>query len=145
MGNGAHKKWSNCIGNQQVEPYRLLRPTTLEEIVEIVKLAESENRKVRAVGSGHSFSDIALTEGLTARTADPLWALARQWQVGEFHGEDAASPIVVTAEVAYTPLTAFTIESGFAAGINTLDFEINDFGCPNGLRVDLSGTALVSQ
>ena len=62
MGNGAHKKWSNCIGNQQVEPYRLLRPTTLEEIVEIVKLAESENRKVRAVGSGHSFSDIALTD-----------------------------------------------------------------------------------
>jgi hypothetical protein len=45
----------------------------------------------------------------------------------------------------YAPLTAFTIESGFAAGRNTLDFEINDFGCPNGLRVDLSGTALVSQ
>ena len=44
----------------------------------------------------------------------------------------------------YAPLTAFTIESGFAAGKNTLDFEINDFGCPNGLRVDLSGTALVS-
>jgi hypothetical protein len=45
----------------------------------------------------------------------------------------------------YAPLTAFTIESGFAAGQNTLDFEINDFGCPNGLRVDLSGTALVSR
>ena len=62
MGNGAHKKWSNCIGNQQVAPFRLLRPTTLDEIVEIVKLAESQNRKVRAVGSGHSFSDIAITE-----------------------------------------------------------------------------------
>jgi hypothetical protein len=62
MGNGAHKKWENCIGNQQVAPFRLLRPTTLEEIVEIVKLAEAENRKVRAVGSGHSFSDIALTD-----------------------------------------------------------------------------------
>jgi len=62
MGNGAHKKWSNCIGNQQVAPFQLLRPATLEEIVEIVKLAESQNRKVRAVGSGHSFSDIAITE-----------------------------------------------------------------------------------
>jgi len=45
----------------------------------------------------------------------------------------------------YAPLTPFTIESGFAAGQNTLDFEINDFGCPNGLRVDLSGTAQVSR
>ena len=35
--------------------------------------------------------DPEMTEGLSARLADPLWALARQWQVGEFHGEDAAS------------------------------------------------------
>lgn len=55
-------RWSNCIGNQQVSPFRLLRPTTLEEIKGIIKLAESEDRKVRAVGSGHSFSDIALTD-----------------------------------------------------------------------------------
>ena len=54
-------RWRNCIGNQEVSPFRLLRPTTLAEIVDIVKRAESENRKVRAVGSGHSFSDIAIT------------------------------------------------------------------------------------
>lgn len=34
-----------------------------------------------------------LTEGSRARTADPLWMLARQWQSGEFQGEDAGSPI----------------------------------------------------
>lgn len=33
--------------------------------------------------------------GIQARTADPLWMLARQWQVGEFEGEDAGSPIDV--------------------------------------------------
>jgi hypothetical protein len=27
--------------------------------------------------------------GLEARMHDPLWLLARQWQFGEFHGEDA--------------------------------------------------------
>ena len=32
---------------------------------------------------------------LEARIADPLWMLARQWQVGEFRGEDAASPVYV--------------------------------------------------
>jgi hypothetical protein len=36
----------------------------------------------------------ALTEGLAARLEDPLWLLARQWQVGEFQGEDAGTPIV---------------------------------------------------
>ena len=33
------------------------------------------------------------TKGLQARTADPLWMLAREWQMGEFQAEDAGSPI----------------------------------------------------
>ena len=32
--------------------------------------------------------------GHAARTADPLWLLARQWQVGEFQAEDGGTPIV---------------------------------------------------
>ncbi len=35
----------------------------------------------------------ALEPGLRAEVADPLWLLARQWQFGEFTGDDAASPI----------------------------------------------------
>ena len=31
--------------------------------------------------------------GLQARTHDPLWLLARQWQTGEFQGEDAGTPV----------------------------------------------------
>ena len=45
----------------------------------------------------------------------------------------------------YTPLTPFMIESGFVAGANTLEFEISDYGCPNGLRVEISGTALLAR
>jgi hypothetical protein len=37
-------------------------------------------------------NDIA--EGLAARIEDPLWLLARQWQVGEFQGEDTGSPVI---------------------------------------------------
>ena len=33
-----------------------------------------------------------LQDGLQARIHDPLWMLARQWQFGEFKGEDAGSP-----------------------------------------------------
>lgn len=37
-----------------------------------------------------------LWAGLEARIHDPLWLLTRQWQMGEFQGEDAGSPIRVT-------------------------------------------------
>ncbi len=36
-----------------------------------------------------------LENGIAARIADPLWFLTRQWQVSEFEGEDAGSPIDV--------------------------------------------------
>ena len=49
--------------------------------------------------------DPELTEGLAARVADPLWYLARQWQVGEFRGEDAASPVVVDVAIETHPIT----------------------------------------
>jgi hypothetical protein len=48
-----------------------------------------------------------LEEGLQERIADPLWLLARQWQVGEFRGEDAASPIHARVRVASTPIESF--------------------------------------
>ncbi|MET9735779.1 hypothetical protein ABZZ79_35690 [Streptomyces sp. NPDC006458] len=38
----------------------------------------------------------SLVRGLEAPVRDPLWFLARQWQLGEFQGEDAASPAYVT-------------------------------------------------
>ncbi|MER5333779.1 hypothetical protein [Micromonospora sp. NPDC002717] len=53
-----------------------------------------------------------LAPAVEARTADPLWLLARQWQLGEFTGEDTGSPVSarVHAEAArftrYRPGTA---------------------------------------
>ena len=38
--------------------------------------------------------DADLTTALQARTHDPLWFLARQWQLGEMLGDDAGSPIL---------------------------------------------------
>jgi L-gulono-1,4-lactone dehydrogenase len=63
MSNSAARQaWSNCIGNQKAFPLNIFRPTTLSEVISIINRAENENRKVRAVGSGHSFSDVALTD-----------------------------------------------------------------------------------
>lgn len=50
-------------------------------------------------------TDATLLEGLQARVADPLWMLARQWQSGEFDGEDAASPVRVLCRTESHALT----------------------------------------
>lgn len=42
--------------------------------------------------------DATMERGLQARVHDPLWMLGRQWQVGEFKGQDAGSPVRVTFE-----------------------------------------------
>jgi hypothetical protein len=45
--------------------------------------------------------------GLEARVHDPLWLLARQWQFGEFRGEDAGTPLAVHIEIASARVTAW--------------------------------------
>lgn len=42
---------------------------------------------------------------LRAEIRDPLWMLARQWQLGEFRGEDAGSPVTATYSVTTAPLS----------------------------------------
>jgi hypothetical protein len=78
------KRWRNHTGNQSVEPLRIYRPATLAELREIVRTAEADGATVRAVGSGHSWSDVALTTGYLVRTdrlAAPLQVdrVRREW------------------------------------------------------------------
>lgn len=47
-------------------------------------------------------------DAVAQRVHDPMWFLARQWQVGEFQGENASTPVQVTAhvtqaDISYTP------------------------------------------
>jgi hypothetical protein len=49
-----------------------------------------------------------LEAGLAARVYDPLWLLARQWQIGELLGEDAGSPVAVNVAAETAMLDHFT-------------------------------------
>lgn len=49
--------------------------------------------------------DATLVEGPEARIADAMWMLGRQWQVGEFTGEDAGSPLYLEAVFEHAPIT----------------------------------------
>ena len=48
--------------------------------------------------------DPGIGDGLAARVHDPLWLLARQWQLGEFRGEDGGTPCDVDVDVELHPL-----------------------------------------
>ena len=52
-------------------------------------------------------SSAGVDTGFAARVHDPLWLLARQWQVGEFQGEDAGTPIVARWRARVAPMTRF--------------------------------------
>jgi L-gulono-1,4-lactone dehydrogenase len=58
------KAWRNDTGNQRIYPLREVTPTTLARLQEVVREAERDGCTVRAVGSGHSWSDVALTDGI---------------------------------------------------------------------------------
>jgi L-gulono-1,4-lactone dehydrogenase len=60
--------WSNHLGDQSVDPLRIYEPETVDEVAEIVREAASCGVTVRAVGSGHSWSDVALTTGFLLKT-----------------------------------------------------------------------------
>ncbi len=45
--------------------------------------------------------------GLEARLHDPLWMLARQWQNGEFQGEDAGTPVQARLRLERAPLARY--------------------------------------
>jgi hypothetical protein len=58
------KAWRNDTGNQHIYPLREVTPATLDELCAVVREAERDGCTVRAVGSGHSWSDVALTDGI---------------------------------------------------------------------------------
>lgn len=50
-----------------------------------------------------------LTRPMRAEVRDPLWMLARQWQFGEFEGEDAGVPIDARVETEMQPVTTLKL------------------------------------
>lgn len=56
--------WRNWTGDERCRPVERARPGSTEELAGLLARACAEGRRVRVAGSGHSFSDLVLTEGL---------------------------------------------------------------------------------
>ncbi|MCM0677342.1 FAD-binding protein [Micromonospora phytophila] len=55
--------WSNWAGNQRATATAILRPTSVADVTEAVRDAAGTGGRIRAVGSGHSFTGVAVTDG----------------------------------------------------------------------------------
>jgi L-gulono-1,4-lactone dehydrogenase len=60
-------EWRNWAGNQTASPVAVDHPADEDELVAIVKQAAAQGVPVKAVGTGHSFTGTAVTDGRLVR------------------------------------------------------------------------------
>jgi L-gulono-1,4-lactone dehydrogenase len=83
----ATRTWSNWAGNQQARMQRVATPASPQEVAETVRDAAARGLTVKPVGSGHSFTPAAVTDGVQIRLGN----------LGRLRGADHATGLV-TAE-----------------------------------------------
>ncbi|MFG1666797.1 D-arabinono-1,4-lactone oxidase [Streptomyces sp. Y7] len=65
--SGKNGTWRNWGGNVAARPAREVAPASVEELAAAIRRAAEDGLKVKAVGSGHSFTSIAATDGVLIR------------------------------------------------------------------------------
>jgi L-gulonolactone oxidase len=97
--------WKNWAGNQECSPARIERPTSESELVALVKRAAADDLRVKVVGAGHSFTDIAMTDGV-------LVDLSAYGRV--LSSDTAAGTVTVEAGIPLLALNDAVAERGLA-------------------------------
>jgi L-gulonolactone oxidase len=59
--------WANWAGDQRCRPARMLSPRSREELAEAVGAAAAAGEKLKVTGSGHSFTEAAMTDATMLR------------------------------------------------------------------------------
>lgn len=65
--SGKSGTWRNWAGNVTARPAREVTPASVEELSAAVRKAAADGLKVKAVGTGHSFTATAATDGVLIR------------------------------------------------------------------------------
>lgn len=77
---------------------------------------------------------------LQAEIRDPLWMLTRQWQMGEFKGEDAGSPVFTKAKIDTSRLNRYKPRNGTVTEFNNkvpLETEVENEDLDNTISLAL--------
>ncbi|MEV6262093.1 D-arabinono-1,4-lactone oxidase [Streptomyces sp. NPDC051784] len=59
--------WRNWAGNVTARPARVASPASIDELADVVRRASAEGLTVKPVGTGHSFTTAAATDGVLIR------------------------------------------------------------------------------
>jgi FAD-linked oxidoreductase len=65
--NAGPAEWRNWAGDQRCLPAAIERPGSIADVCAALERAAERGQRVRVAGAGHSFSDIALTDGRLLR------------------------------------------------------------------------------
>lgn len=65
--SGKNGTWRNWAGNVTARPAREVEPASVEELSAAIRQAAQDGLTVKAVGTGHSFTSIAATDGVLIR------------------------------------------------------------------------------
>ena len=57
-------QWSNWSGSVKSTPRQVVKPVSIDELAHLMKMYERDERHVRVVGAGHSFTPIAQTDDI---------------------------------------------------------------------------------
>jgi len=67
VGRGVGRTWTNWAGDQSCRPAEILAPASRDELATAIVAAAAAGRSVSVAGSGHSFTEAALSEGTLIR------------------------------------------------------------------------------
>lgn len=107
--------WVNCVNEQRCLPLAIMKPETLQQLVDILSDAYRLGQRVHAVGSGHSFSDITNCDNAILVN---LQLLQRLSMVD--NGEDGITAI--------TPPTSISPTDSASARFNAIVSRLKDPG-----------------
>jgi FAD-linked oxidoreductase len=65
--NGESRGWVNWAGDQSCRPRQIVRPANREQLAEAVAVAAADGRTISVAGSGHSFTEAAMTDDTMVR------------------------------------------------------------------------------
>lgn len=100
--------WQNWARTARATPSRVLHPRDLQELSSAVRAGASDGLRVRAVGGGHSFTPVAVTDGVHIRldSLDALERVAPQ--------DDGTTHVTVGAGIRLGALNTLLADRGLA-------------------------------
>jgi L-gulonolactone oxidase len=146
MTDIASRRWRNWGGNQRCAPVEIARPRSVEDLVEVVKSAATDGLRVKAVGSGHSFTDVACTSGVQVRLDESARVLRYDPEESTVTVESGMTLAALAAELARRGLALANLgDIGYQTVAGAISTGTHGTGVRlGGLATDVVGLQLVT-